>query len=311
MEQQIVSVAKAGVLCALPARTCILAAANPSGGHYDKSKTVSENLKLNPALLSRFDLVFILLDRADVHLDHLLTAHIQALHCNRGPIVSPVRSFPATQGTSPQISSAFLCASQPNAAVDVNLPLLERLQLGTDELFTPIPHDIMQKYIGFARKNCYPVLSDAAAAELKAFYLELRATRLGIDSIPATTRQLEALIRLTQARARLDLCAEANVQHARDVLSIIRYSMVDVMSVDGATISMRRNINGAGMSQATQAKKFLQALQIRGKMVLTVDELKEVATGIGVQTNVMNLIDALNVQGFLLKKGNGIYKFVT
>lgn len=65
MEQQTVSVAKAGVLCTLPARTCILAAANPSGGHYDKSKTVAENLKISPALLSRFDLVFILLDRPD------------------------------------------------------------------------------------------------------------------------------------------------------------------------------------------------------------------------------------------------------
>lgn len=309
MEQQIVSVAKAGVLCALPARTCILAAANPSGGHYDKSKTVSENLKLNPALLSRFDLVFILLDRADAHLDHLLTAHIQALHSNnRGPVESPVRSFAPTQTISPHISSAFLHANEPN--VDVNLPLLERLRLGADENFTPIPHDLMQKYIGYARKNSYPVLSDGAANELKAFYLEMRATRPGVDSIPVTTRQLEALIRLTQARARLDLCPEANVQHARDVLSIIRYSMVDVMSVDGVTISMRRNVNGAGMSQATQAKKFLQALQIRGKMVLTTDELKEVATGIGLQTNVLNLIDALNVQGFLLKKGSGMYKFV-
>jgi DNA helicase MCM8 len=41
----------------LPARTAVLAAANPVGGHYNKAKTVSENLKMNPALLSRFDLV--------------------------------------------------------------------------------------------------------------------------------------------------------------------------------------------------------------------------------------------------------------
>ncbi|KAG8226903.1 hypothetical protein J437_LFUL007817 [Ladona fulva] len=63
MEQQCISVAKAGVLCTLPARTSILAAANPVGGHYNRSKTVSENLKLGSALLSRFDLVFILLDQ--------------------------------------------------------------------------------------------------------------------------------------------------------------------------------------------------------------------------------------------------------
>ena len=63
MEQQSISLAKAGVVCSLPARTSILAAANPVGGHYNKAKTVSENIKMGPALLSRFDLVFLLLDR--------------------------------------------------------------------------------------------------------------------------------------------------------------------------------------------------------------------------------------------------------
>ena len=70
MEQQSISLAKAGVVCSLPARTSILAAANPIGGHYNRAKTVSENIKLGPALLSRFDLVFLLLDRPDlVHID--------------------------------------------------------------------------------------------------------------------------------------------------------------------------------------------------------------------------------------------------
>ena len=66
MEQQSISLAKAGVVCSLPARTSVLAAANPVGGHYNRAKTVSENIKLGPALLSRFDLVFLLLDRPDL-----------------------------------------------------------------------------------------------------------------------------------------------------------------------------------------------------------------------------------------------------
>ena len=66
MEQQSISIAKAGILCTLPARTSILAAANPVGGHYDRAKSVSENIKLGPALLSRFDLVFLLLDKPDL-----------------------------------------------------------------------------------------------------------------------------------------------------------------------------------------------------------------------------------------------------
>lgn len=69
MEQQTVSIAKAGVVCTLPARTTILAAANPVKGHYTKAKTVSENLKIGGALLSRFDLVFILRDKPNqVHI---------------------------------------------------------------------------------------------------------------------------------------------------------------------------------------------------------------------------------------------------
>ena len=63
MEQQSVSVAKSGVVCSLPARTSILAAANPIGGRYDRSKTVIENLNMSEPMLSRFDLVFLLLDQ--------------------------------------------------------------------------------------------------------------------------------------------------------------------------------------------------------------------------------------------------------
>lgn len=80
MEQQSISIAKASVVCSLPARTAILAAANPVGGHYNKAKTVAENLKMHPALLSRFDLVFILVDRPDRKWDGMLSDHILRLH---------------------------------------------------------------------------------------------------------------------------------------------------------------------------------------------------------------------------------------
>ena len=70
MEQQTISIAKAGVLCTLPTRTSILAAANPCDGHYNRAKTVSENLRLKPALLSRFDLIFVLLDKPDEVINH-------------------------------------------------------------------------------------------------------------------------------------------------------------------------------------------------------------------------------------------------
>lgn len=65
MEQQSISLAKAGIVCNLPTRATILAAANPVGGHYNKAKTIAENLKMSSPMLSRFDLIFILLDQAN------------------------------------------------------------------------------------------------------------------------------------------------------------------------------------------------------------------------------------------------------
>ena len=83
MEQQSISVAKAGIVCSLSARTAVLAAANPVGGHYSNAKTTAENLKLPPNILSRFDLIFVLLDRPNVHMDELLSAHV--IHLTRAP----------------------------------------------------------------------------------------------------------------------------------------------------------------------------------------------------------------------------------
>ncbi len=65
MEQQTISIAKAGIVCTLSARSSVIAAANPAGGHYNRGKTVAENLKISAPLLYRFDIIFILLDKPD------------------------------------------------------------------------------------------------------------------------------------------------------------------------------------------------------------------------------------------------------
>lgn len=307
MEQQSVSVAKAGVLCALPARTSILAAANPTNGHYDKSKTVSENLKIWPTLLSRFDLVFILLDRADAHLDDLLTKHVQALRANQNKQrIERQRSTHLTQAPSPlSISTNQLTPLQNNE------PLHEQLKLSNPDDFQPLNTDIFRKYILYARKFCFPTLSDDATQVLKDFYSEMRTTSRGIDSVPVTTRQLEALIRMTQARARIELASEATTQHALDVLAILRYTMIDVLSTDRGTLEMKRSINGSGMSHTTKVKKYLQLLQSHRQDTFTVAELKEHAYSMGFDTHFNSILDTLNVQGFLIKRGNNIYKFCT
>ena len=79
MEQQSISIAKSGMVCTLSARTSVIAAANPVGGHYNPSKTISENIKMSAPLLSRFDLLFLLLDKSNEMHDQRLSNHVMNL----------------------------------------------------------------------------------------------------------------------------------------------------------------------------------------------------------------------------------------
>lgn len=315
MEQQSVSVAKAGVLCTLPARTCILAAANPTGGHYDKSKRISENLKIGSPLLSRFDLVFILLDRPDEVLDSLMTAHIQEMHTKK--TVSRLDDNelePEEEDVDYANCSWRGRKKMMNVHNDDGAPLMERLKLKKDENLDLLPHILMQKYIAHARKVIHPTLTAEATNMLKDYYLKLRAERSVIDTIPVTVRQLEALVRLTKSRARMDLCTEASVKHAKEVLEIARFTMSDVLSVDNSNIPSMSFVSESGKSQKSKIKRFIQILSIKSnilkKTIFSVEEMKQYAASEGVAVNFNVMIETLNQQGILLKKGMTLYKFI-
>jgi DNA helicase MCM8 len=139
MEQQCISIAKGGVVCSLPCKTTVVAAANPCGGHYDKGKTVSENLKISGPLLSRFDLLFILLDSPDEELDYKLSSHIILLH---------------TKKTSDQIDTLYVnrndsySRDNTSSAEDTQKNmLLNRLKMDPNELqeFEPIIPSLLRK----------------------------------------------------------------------------------------------------------------------------------------------------------------------
>lgn len=93
MEQQTISVAKAGIVCQLNSRTAILAAANPINSKYNVKKSVVENINLNPSLLSRFDLIYIVLDRPNESYDKKLASHILDIYSNK-PSKTNVGKYP-------------------------------------------------------------------------------------------------------------------------------------------------------------------------------------------------------------------------
>ncbi|XP_018328891.1 DNA helicase MCM8 [Agrilus planipennis] len=298
MEQQSISIAKAGVTCNLPTRTTILAAANPAGGHYNKAKTVSENLKMGSPLLSRFDLVFIILDKPDETADALLSEHVLALHLG-------IRKRNILQMAEEVIPLA-----------DATLPLKERLKLKPDECLDYLPHQLFRKYIAYAQKYVHPQLSDEAAVILKEFYLELRKKYQTGDSTPITKRQLESLLRLTQARAKLELREEATAEDAIDVVEIMRHSLIETFLDGSGNLDFTRSQFGTGMSSRNLAKRLLSLLQYQAdcqcKGTFTIEEIKRLAEDNGInKSKFFDVLSSLNIQGFLIKKSPNSYQLTS
>ncbi|NXH01626.1 MCM8 helicase, partial [Loxia leucoptera] len=304
MEQQSISLAKAGIVCSLPARTSIVAAANPVGGHYNKAKTVSENLKMGSALLSRFDLVFILLDTPNEDHDHLLSEHVMAMRAGRRAACS---SALVTRASSQEHSVLQATSDRP---------LLERLKISTGENFDAIPHQLLRKYVGYARQYVHPSLSPEAAQVLQEFYLELRKQNQGADSTPITTRQLESLIRLTEARSRLELREKSTKEDAEDVIEIMKYSMLGTYSDEFGKLDFERSQHGSGMSNRSQAKRFVSALssvaQRTYNNLFDLQQLRRIASELQLRvSDFESFIGSLNDQGYLLKKGSRVYQLQT
>ena len=97
MEQQTISIAKGGIMGSLSARCSVVACANPTTGHYNRSRTILENIRVSNAILSRFDLVFLLLDDPDLQRDKKLSEHVMKLHSRNRK-----RTFSMLEGTSEQ-----------------------------------------------------------------------------------------------------------------------------------------------------------------------------------------------------------------
>ncbi|XP_073250153.1 DNA helicase MCM8-like [Porites lutea] len=310
MEQQSISIAKAGIVCSLPARTSILAAANPVGGHYNKAKTVSENLKMGSALLSRFDLVFILLDKPDEEMDSMLSEHVMALHAGKKS------AFGVATARRRSREDSGSDEDETKKQWEAGKPLSERLKIGRNEEFDAIPAQLLRKYVGYARTYVHPKLTPAAAEVLQNFYLDLRRQHHSADSTPITTRQLESLIRLTQARARLEMREKASQQDAQDVVEIMKYSLLDTFSDDFGNLDFQRSQHGSGMSSRAQSKRFIAELsrvsEREYNSLFTIEQMRRIAKELRLQIRSFDdFVYSLNNQGFLLKKGPRVYQLQT
>jgi replicative DNA helicase Mcm len=172
LEQQTISIAKAGIMATLNSRCSVLAAANPKFGRFDQYKSIGEQIDLPSPILSRFDLIFVVEDKPNVEKDSKLAAHILRIH------------------------------------KETSIPF-------------EIEPELLRKYIAYARREVSPKLTDEAIAVLQEFYVGMRGGAAEDDSpVPITARQLEALIRLSEASSRIRLGTEVTEVDAQRAITI-------------------------------------------------------------------------------------------
>jgi replicative DNA helicase Mcm len=194
MEQQEISVAKAGINATLKSRCAVLAAANPKLGRFDEFMPIHEQINMPPALLSRFDLIFSILDRPNRKTDTDLATHI--LQSHKGGEIRVHLKRVADQLFSKDEEEKFMKHVQP--------------------VFEP---EFLRKYVAYAKRYVYPVLTDDALEILQNYYVDFRGSSK--ESVPFTPRQLEAFVRLAESSARIRLSQEATTDDAKRAIFII------------------------------------------------------------------------------------------
>ena len=195
MEQQTISITKAGIQATLNARTSILAAANPVFGRYDRTKTLKANVVISPAIMSRFDLFFVIIDECNPHTDDMIARHI--INSHRDPSAPPHKNIPITTET-------------------------------------PFTTEQIQKYIKFAR-TLNPSITPQSRKVLVECYRLLRQNDIlgkNKTAYRITVRQLESLIRLSEALARLHLSVKIEPAYVREAYRLLQKSIIFVETED-------------------------------------------------------------------------------
>ncbi|KAL7433317.1 hypothetical protein ACHAXH_002038 [Discostella pseudostelligera] len=233
MEQQTVTIAKAGIHASLNARCSVLAAANPVYGQYDRKRRIQENIGLPDSLLSRFDLLFVVLDQPDPENDRRIAAHVIRGHRYQNPNGGGRVGLGHEESDDEDDSSE----DEDEAGKAHSVWIRSRYDTSTsaagagdddeDEHSNEVlQHEFLRKYLHFAKTRMKPVLTEEARECIAGRYAEMRS-RQDERTLPVTARSLETIIRLASAHAKARLShvveADPDVSAAMDILSFALY----------------------------------------------------------------------------------------
>jgi len=274
LEQQTVSVAKAGVNATLQSRCSLLAAANPKHGRFEKNESIMSQLDLPPPLISRFDVILYIKDDTNPAKDRLLAEHI--LKATR---IGEIRAH-----------------------------INEGGNMYEDEEYLPIlpiiPVQTLRKYIAYAKQTFHPVMNTKAMEKIHEFYLSKRTVPpeyAGEEIVQITPRQLEGTIRLAEASAKARLSHVVDEQDADRAMRLVNYYLSNV-SGDGSGTGIA-DITGlytrAPITDKRNMKRFILS-QIGGSPEgLTLEEIIQKTKGkyraFSVE-DIKNMVDRIHSQ---------------
>ena len=204
LEQQEISVSKAGINATLKSRCSLLGAANPKYGRFNEYESIAGQIDLEPALVSRFDIIFTVTDKPDPDKDKDLAQHI--VNTNYAGELHTHRTETSTSNVSQKEVTNV-----------------------TEDVETSIDADLLRKYIAYAKRSCYPMMTEEAKGAIEDFYVDLRSQGTDSDSpVPVTARKLEALVRLAEASARVRLSDTVEQEDVDRILEIVTASLEDI-----------------------------------------------------------------------------------
>ncbi|HIH10152.1 MAG TPA: helix-turn-helix domain-containing protein [Candidatus Diapherotrites archaeon] len=286
MEQQQISVAKAGIVTKFKCDTSILAAANPKYSRFDPYQPFIEQIDLPASLISRFDLFFMIKDVLDRKKDLEIAGHILKSHKAGEMMLQRMK-----QGISKKDEE------------------LEEIT----ELITPkISGEILKKYISYARQNIFPVLENDSMQEISDFYIALRDQGRKEGAYSATHRQLEGMIRLSEASARVRLSNKVERRDVERAIRLIRTSLEDMVT-DPETGKIDIDIITSGQTHTmlSNLKKILGIIREKAQEfdIVPMEEVISEAKTMGIDAEkVRELIAKLQKSGDIYYPKHGFVK---
>jgi len=264
LEQQTISVAKAGIVATLNSRTSVLAASNPKMGRLDRSRNLVQQIGLEPVILSRFDLIFIIRDEPHGEMDKKIARHMLELH------------------RKPEIAKP------------------------------PIDSEMLRKLVIYGRKYIHPRLKEEKVIKkMEEFYVKNRSVaERGEAPVPITPRQLESMIRLAKASARMHFREEVTEEDVTRAIELISKYLHEA-GFDASTGRVDVDIILTGRSKS-QREKIQRVMDLIGEVenkhggMAPVEEIVRRAKEEGIEENfVMRVVEEEKRDGFLYEPKQG------